>query len=55
MLMPIRMLGFTRMAHNSGWGTRAGGFAGESERNPFAMIPYGLALAMVLGMSLYQP
>ena len=55
MLMPIRMLGFTRMAHNSGWGTRAGGFAGESERNPFALIPYGLALAMVVGMSLYQP
>ncbi len=55
MLMPIRMLGFTRMAHNSGWGTRAGGFAGESGRNPFAIIPYGLALFMVLGMSLYQP
>ena len=55
MLMPIRMLGFTRMAHNSGWGTRAGGFAGESTRNPFALIPYGLAMAMVVGMSLYQP
>jgi len=55
MLMPIRMLGFTRMAHNSGWGTRAGGFAGDSTRNPFALIPYGLAAAMVVGMSLYQP
>ena len=55
MLMPIRMLGFTRMAHNSGWGTRAGGFAGESSRNPQAVIPYALALMMVLGMSLYQP
>jgi hyaluronan synthase len=55
MLMPIRMLGFTRMAHNSGWGTRAGGFAGDSTRNPFALIPYGLAMAMVVGMSLYQP
>lgn len=55
MLMPIRMLGFTRMAHNSGWGTRAGGFAGESQRNPQAFIPYVLALTMVVGMSLYQP
>jgi hyaluronan synthase len=55
MLMPVRMLGFTRMAHNSGWGTRAGGFAGEKVRNPQAFIPYGLALAMVVGMSLYQP
>jgi len=55
MLMPIRMLGFTRMAHNSGWGTRAGGFAGESQRNPYALIPYGLAALMVTAMSLYQP
>ena len=55
MLMPIRMLGFTRMAHNSGWGTRAGGFAGESTRNPYALIPYGLAFCMVASMALYQP
>ena len=55
MLMPIRMLGFTRMAHNSGWGTRAGGFAGESNRNPYALIPYGLAFCMVASMALYQP
>ena len=55
MLMPIRMLGFTRMAHNSGWGTRAGGFAGESTRNLYALIPYGLAFTMVLSMALYQP
>jgi len=55
MLMPIRMLGFTRMAHNSGWGTRSGGFAGESNRNPLAVIPYGLAAFMVVSMALYQP
>ena len=31
-LMPIRLLGFLRMAHASGWGTRAGAYAGgESE------------------------
>jgi hyaluronan synthase len=53
--MPIRMLGFTRMAHNSGWGTRDGGFAGESSRNPFALIPYGIAMALVIAMSLYRP
>jgi hyaluronan synthase len=27
-LMPIRLLGFLRMAHASGWGTRAGAYAG---------------------------
>jgi len=29
-LMPIRLLGFFRMAHASGWGTRAGAYAGGS-------------------------
>ena len=32
-LMPIRLLGFLRMAHASGWGTRAGAYAG-GERRP---------------------
>jgi hyaluronan synthase len=48
MLMPIRVLGFFRMAHNAGWGTRAGGFAGDRERNPLLVVPYilgGLMLA----------
>lgn len=27
-LMPVRLLGFLRMAHVSGWGTRAGAYAG---------------------------
>src|SRR6185437_4827481 len=27
-LMPIRLLGFFRMSHASGWGTRAGAYAG---------------------------
>jgi hyaluronan synthase len=26
--MPVRLLGFLRMAHASGWGTRAGAYAG---------------------------
>jgi hyaluronan synthase len=28
-LMPVRLLGFLRMAHVSGWGTRAGAYAGS--------------------------
>jgi cellulose synthase/poly-beta-1,6-N-acetylglucosamine synthase-like glycosyltransferase len=30
-LMPIRLLGFFRMAHASGWGTRAGAYAGGAQ------------------------
>ncbi|GHS90267.1 hypothetical protein AGMMS50218_17920 [Actinomycetota bacterium] len=30
-LMPIRLLGFLRMAHASGWGTRAGAYAGGDQ------------------------
>ena len=55
MLMPIRMIGFTRMAHNSGWGTRAGGFAGESNRNVQVAIPYALTLLILASMLLYRP
>jgi len=34
-LMPIRLLGFFRMAHASGWGTRSGAYAGgASEPSP---------------------
>ncbi|HMF61570.1 MAG TPA: glycosyltransferase, partial [Vicinamibacterales bacterium] len=33
-LMPIRLLGFFRMAHASGWGTRAGAYAGGSQDAP---------------------
>ena len=33
-LMPIRLLGFLRMAHASGWGTRAGAYAGGGGRRP---------------------
>ncbi len=47
LLMPIRVLGFFRMAHNSGWGTRAGGFSGQRERNPLVLIPYLLGGAML--------
>jgi hyaluronan synthase len=49
MLMPIRLWGFMRMGHNSGWGTRAGGFAGQQDRNWLATIPYVLAFTLILG------
>lgn len=49
MLMPVRLFGFVRMAHNAGWGTRAGGFSGEQNRNWLATIPYVLALTMIIG------
>ncbi len=51
LLMPIRVLGFFRMAHNAGWGTRAGGFAGVRQRNPKLVVPYvlgGLMLAVAV-------
>lgn len=47
-LMPIRLLGFTRMAHPSGWGTRAGGYSGERSRNPLVAVPYALALILLV-------
>jgi len=47
-LMPIRLYGFTRMGHNSGWGTRAGGYSGERARNPLALIPYAVAVILVV-------
>ncbi|WBU38475.1 glycosyltransferase family 2 protein [Homoserinibacter sp. YIM 151385] len=30
-LMPVRLIGFFRLAHASGWGTRAGAYAGGSQ------------------------
>jgi hyaluronan synthase len=47
MLMPVRVVGFFRMAHNSGWGTRANAFAGERVRNPLVAIPYVLGLGLL--------
>jgi len=51
-LMPIRLLGFIRMADNTGWGTRAGGFAGERVRNRWAIVPRVLAATLVVGGTL---
>jgi hyaluronan synthase len=58
LLMPIRVLGFFRMAHNSGWGTRQGGFSGAKtgrKGNLYTLLPYGvgaalLSLAVMIGV-----
>lgn len=47
LLLPIRALGFLRMAHNAGWGTRQGGFAGQRHLNPQLVIPYLLGGVML--------
>lgn len=54
LLQPVRLYGFVRMAHTSGWGTRAGGYQGEQKRNPLALIPYLLAALLVIGGVLYH-
>lgn len=38
-LMPIRLLGFFRMAHASGWGTRAGAYAGGDPASDAEPVP----------------
>jgi hyaluronan synthase len=48
-LMPIRVVGFLRMGHDAGWGTRSNAYRGESDRNPQALIPYLLGAAMLAG------
>lgn len=54
MLMPIRMLGFVRMAHAAGWGTRAGGYAGDRSRNRLVLVPYLLGALLVIAGTLYH-
>lgn len=50
-LMPVRIVGFLRMAHDAGWGTRANAFAGRARRaNPQVAVPY-LYGALLLGLS----
>lgn len=47
-LMPIRLIGYVRMAHVAGWGTRRGAYAGKGRRlNPKALIPYASAAALI--------
>lgn len=49
LLLPVRLVGFFRMAHNAGWGTRADSFAGESARNPLVCVPYILGFLFLAG------
>ncbi|MFJ6573739.1 glycosyltransferase family 2 protein [Streptomyces sp. NPDC091292] len=49
LLLPVRLLGFFRMAHNASWGTRADSFAGERTHSPLVVIPYLLGGAILFG------
>jgi hyaluronan synthase len=50
-LMPIRILGFVRMAHASGWGTRAGAYEGGPENEDLMAelenVPAGAPIDLV--------
>jgi hyaluronan synthase len=46
-LLPVRMVGFFRCAHNASWGTREEAFAGERTRSPLVLIPYLLGAIML--------
>ena len=46
-LLPVRLLGFFRCAHNAGWGTREASFEGEKSRNPQVLIPYLIGALML--------
>lgn len=47
-LLPVRLLGFFRCAHNASWGTRESSFEGEkSARNPLVLVPYLLGAALL--------
>ena len=47
-LMPVRLSGFIRMAHNASWGTRRNAFTAKRRLNPYAVVPY-LISAAILG------
>ncbi|WP_031514235.1 glycosyltransferase family 2 protein [Streptomyces sp. NRRL F-5123] len=49
LLLPVRLLGFFRCAHNASWGTRADSFAGEKTRSPLVLVPYLIGGLMLGG------
>ncbi|WP_329314563.1 glycosyltransferase family 2 protein [Streptomyces sp. NBC_01262] len=49
LLLPVRLLGFFRCAHNASWGTRADSFAGEKSRTPLVLVPYLIGGLMLGG------
>jgi hyaluronan synthase len=47
-LMPIRLVGFLRMAQVSGWGTRPHGYAATAaDRHPLAAVPYLIGVTII--------
>ena len=46
-LLPIRVVGFIRMAHNAGWGTRSTGSKRGWRWNPLVIVPYLLGGVML--------
>lgn len=49
LLLPIRLIGFFRCAHNASWGTREDSFAGEKAHTPWVVVPYILGTLMLAG------
>jgi hyaluronan synthase len=49
LLLPVRLLGFFRCAHNASWGTRADSFAGEKSHSALVLVPYLLGGLMLGG------
>lgn len=52
LLVPIRLFGFMRSAHLSGWGTRKGGYQGEKRQNILVIVPYVITF-ILLGFSVW--
>lgn len=54
-LMPIRLLGFLRLGHAGGWGTRAAAYSVDTESgDPRALVPYLIASALVIAGVVYD-
>ncbi len=47
-LTPIRIFGFFRLAHDSGWGTRSDAHAGKRQIHVTGILPYVIGTSMVV-------
>jgi hyaluronan synthase len=47
-LIPIRITGFFMCAKNSGWGTRSGGYVGESKISPGFFVPVAIGSVLLV-------
>ena len=52
LLVPVRLFGFMRSAHLSGWGTRAGGYQGQKRQHILVVVPYLITFTL-LGLSIW--